>query len=315
MQKCEIIDAPPRRKRAKGWFQSIPPRPLPAGHEMGQRWEAAPCHGPDPHSTEACGIVTLEDRVEKPSHGAPYREVKTCLNVSLVGSSSCKAVGDLAHSNYQTETIQAGLEERVRDGAAYTLGLMLSTGKAWEHVIGEDGCPTGDRVEADWDLVDKDGDPLTPWCAGEPEVLCAGDALGPRGLVSAFENAMPDCTVGQMTIYLPAMAAAFMVGACGPVFPVGNGFETALGTPVVFGWGFTGAGPDGEPVDDPGQAWAWMLPETVIHRSGLIETDDGDIESTLNRGLNDRDIFVEEDFTVGFADDCCPLAAVGRFCD
>jgi len=306
------IEAPPHIPRATGLFQSFPPTVMSSDKEAdGSFWEQPSCDGPDPHAQVRCP-TTPEERVAKRDGQKPYLTVENCLAVTLIGGVSCQTVGNLAHPNYQDEALYRVGADKLRRGAAYALGQMMSTGKAWQMVLDDEGCWTGEYEEA-FELEDcTTGEAAAPFCLPDPIIPCA-DAVSPHALISNFEGRIGDCTTGQPVIYLPTAAAAFMVTQGGPVIKIGNSHFTAgLMTPVVFGYGFRGYSPTCEEPED-GTGWGFMRGISRINRSGDYDTQGGNLPTGIRKDSNERRFWVEEDFTVAY-DPCCGVAQMMEFC-
>lgn len=298
-----IIEVPEVRRRSTGLFVSLPPT-VPAERAeggswtaVGARWEADVCDPADSWNDEVCPEDTPDLRT---APVPPYNEVFTEFNLTLTAGIKCKAVGDLGHERYQPAALYEAAVRRIANSAQYVIEKALSTGRAWRRVLDGNDEWTGAFEVAHVLLHPITGAPVLPFALDTPEEPVV-TAVPPSAWVSNMENLMGDLSTEQLALYVPAIAAAHMVGGNGPVFREGNTFRTALGTPVVFGWGFHGVDPkDGTTAATAGEAWGVMAPEAKIFRSGRLDPLSGDYQAALDRVHNSGEYWVEEDFSVGF---------------
>lgn len=80
----------------------------------------------------------------------------------------------------------------------------------------------------------------------------------------------------------------------------GLAYRTPLGTPTVFGSGYDGSGPDGEPAP-AGARWIYITPPLAAYRS-VVET-----HQLFDPSVNDLIAYAQRDYLIGMND--CGVAA------
>lgn len=133
----------------------------------------------------------------------------------------------------------------------------------------------------------------------EAEVIVEG-AFFDQG-IGALEQFAAQEYGSQAVIHLPREAA--QVAAYHGVTFNGGVARTALGTPVVFGSGYTGASPTGDRAPlGSGNVWGYVTPALVGYRSEIIYPTNrlGDL---LDRASNDLYSIAERTYVIGW-DEC-----------
>lgn len=82
--------------------------------------------------------------------------------------------------------------------------------------------------------------------------------------------------------------------------------ETWLGTPIIAGSGYSGAAPNGQPVNTGTIEWAFVTTPLQIFRGPAFVTPDT-VAEALDRSLNDLQFYAERQYTVAF-DQCLRTA-------
>lgn len=77
------------------------------------------------------------------------------------------------------------------------------------------------------------------------------------------------------------------------LFPDGDRLRTRLGTPVVVGYGYVGAVPDGQPPLAEGQEWAFASGPIEVIRDAAVDVVPGPYSEALDRATNDA-LFIAE---------------------
>lgn len=148
---------------------------------------------------------------------------------------------------------------------------------------------TNPRLQAGADVTD-----LTP----------AGGAVPPARALALLENALGDLLRGgQGTIHARRGAAAILPN----VTRDGNVLSTRVGTRVIAGAGYPGAGPDGTPSAD-GETWLYGTGLTSVRLYAPELPSDNDVAATLRREVNQVEIMARRLFAASF--DGCALVAV-----
>jgi hypothetical protein len=86
----------------------------------------------------------------------------------------------------------------------------------------------------------------------------------------------------------------------------GSRIQSRIGTPVVAGGGYTGAGPTGGTAPTAGQSWVYITPPLFYYRSEVMTSSNnqGDL---LDRGVNNLYAIAERSYLVGY--DPCGVGA------
>lgn len=307
--KCPIIDSPTLDRYSTGLFASLPYEPMASTEEaVGTQWTTETCGSLVPHTPDGCYSPNMAEQmesVEKNQGDGLYGTSGTCMNLTFTSGKKCKTVGDLADESISDAAMVEAARQKMIHGLEFSWEMAISTGYAWSPPLDEEKCPIAGPYERAFQLYRK-GDPddndmsvaATPFCVDVEKALdvCPDGAYSPRLLIAALENVARECSPHeQPTIYLPSGAAALMVGACGPVFEVGeNRFRTAMKTRVVFGWGFRGVDPMGNDPDDD-EAYAYMGSAWRTRRSTIYDDMVQNPSEYIEKVKNDRTVLLELD--------------------
>lgn len=253
-------DPPPPPVRPAGLFDvAIGPMPFPSPNAVGGGVQYIP---------DDCGDVYLWDMQCPPVSGSKtFQALPTIVSggpFAVYSSYTCSIVGiDYDEARRRTLTraslfMQEGVERRFWQGSLATPGLPGMTGLL------------------------RGSTPLTA-------ASCVTSA------VATLEQALADNNIiGGIIHARPYMAPFFATNHL--LLPNGRGWKTYMGTPVVFGQGYDGTGPNGEAVTSTaeymyatGRVPIWQDPEVFVNP----------VEGGLNRSTNVLTLLAEQVYAMG----------------
>jgi hypothetical protein len=256
------------------------PTPIPAGFGL---YSVAQLVDPTDRHTQAgvswrptiCGVATPfpidcpEDYTLDFLDGVPFTETRP---FGISAGVRCKLVG----------TTIPDLREIARE----QLRLTESRGVELGYLYGE---------------VLPDGSP-SPYLHGVPEenVLGGGPVSAAMG-IGLLEEAIGNMTGAQGVIHAPRVGIGTLGGQ---VVADGPRLRTKLGTPVAFGTGYDGSGPDG--TVPAGSRWLYATGPVQVTRGPVVNIPNEDRE-VLNRENNEATVHAARIVSVGHS---CGIYAV-----
>jgi hypothetical protein len=144
--------------------------------------------------------------------------------------------------------------------------------------------------------------------APDPVTLAGGTAMGPAAAVALLEDFI-GANYGSLGVIHMTRGTALELVSLRVLESVGNGsrLQTAVGTPVAAGSGYSGEGPAGSPAPGAGESWAYVSPAVFGYR-GEIETSSSVPGDLFDRGTNQLTAIAERSYLLGF--DPCGVGAV-----
>jgi hypothetical protein len=253
-------DPPPPPVRPPGLFTAaIGPMPFPSPNAVGGGVQYIP---------DDCGDVFLWDMQCPPVSGSKtFSALPTIVSgapFAVYSSYTCSIVGiDYEEARRRTLTkaslfMQEGVERRFWQGSLATPGLPGMTGLL------------------------RGSTPLAAASCVTSAIALMEQALADNNIISGVIHARP--------YMAPFFAARHQLEKNGP------GWMTKMGTPIVFGGGYDGTGPNGEAVTATteymyvtGRVPIWQDPEIFVNP----------VEGGLNRSTNVLTLVAEQVYAVG----------------
>lgn len=310
-QPIEILeDITPLQQASVSLFRAFPPQQMQSEREadgfdyLGEN----PLDRPDAHDQPRCPDPAAEV-VAKRAGSGPYQHVVSHLHFSLLSGVDCAQVGDLASPDLRDARLREIALNRIRLGGSWTVARAISSGDAWIRDL-TDGDPDDPlAMTKAYDLIDDaTGMAATPFCLPsytEPDT----SPVSMRVALSLIEEAIPELTTGRAVIYVPARCATPLVADDLVVKQGIKHYTAGMGTEVVFDGGFMGLDPStGNPSATAGNTWWYVRGAPILRRGGDWSAVDADPTSGYRERYNDRQMWVEEDFTIGFA----PMAGLAQ---